>query len=321
MGVGSAEITITVVDDAGLSDTVTVDVTVEALPNVPPLIDSRAPAASTITIDAGDSESVSIVVTDEDVPTLTYSATSSDTSVATVSSSGDGNYLVNAVSSGSAVITLVVEDDIGQTDSESFTVNVPAVNVAPEITGRTPAGDPITSIGISDTDPVTLAVTDEDTSTLVFTASSSDTTIVDIDSIDQDGIVFLSGLAAGSATITIDVADDEGLTDTISFDVDVPGPANAPPQVNGALNDSTFEEALLITPIDVSGVFTDPDGDALTFSVDQLPAGLSLNAASGVITGTPSAVGTTSVLVSATDASGTNTAVTASPFDLSLIHI
>ena len=38
--------------------------------------------------------------------------------------------------------------------------------------------------------------------------------------------------------------------------------------------------------LDVSGAFTDPDGDTLTYSATGLPAGLSINATTGVISGT-----------------------------------
>lgn len=53
--------------------------------------------------------------------------------------------------------------------------------------------------------------------------------------------------------------------------------------------------------IELAPYFDDPDGDTLTYSVDQLPAGLSLNSATGSITGTPTTAGTTPVVATATD--------------------
>ena len=57
--------------------------------------------------------------------------------------------------------------------------------------------------------------------------------------------------------------------------------------------------------IDVSGNFSDPNGDPLTFSQAGLPASLTISGA-GLISGTPAAadVGTHNVTVTASDPSG-----------------
>jgi sugar lactone lactonase YvrE len=49
---------------------------------------------------------------------------------------------------------------------------------------------------------------------------------------------------------------------------------------------------------------TDEDGDPLTFAANGLPAGLSINTATGLISGTPTAAGTSSVTITATDPHG-----------------
>ncbi|HEY4069413.1 MAG TPA: discoidin domain-containing protein, partial [Burkholderiaceae bacterium] len=49
---------------------------------------------------------------------------------------------------------------------------------------------------------------------------------------------------------------------------------------------------------------TDPDGDALTFSATGLPAGMAINAATGVIGGTPTAAGTFPVTAQVSDGRG-----------------
>ena len=55
--------------------------------------------------------------------------------------------------------------------------------------------------------------------------------------------------------------------------------------------------------VDLSGAFTDPDGDALTFAASSLPPGFALSP-TGVLTGTASAPGTASVEITARDPGG-----------------
>jgi fibronectin type 3 domain-containing protein/mono/diheme cytochrome c family protein len=56
------------------------------------------------------------------------------------------------------------------------------------------------------------------------------------------------------------------------------------------------------TAVNLAISASDPDGDALIYSATGLPAGLTINSSTGVITGTPTAVGTSNVVVSARDA-------------------
>ncbi len=329
-GTGTATVTIVATDAQGLSDAETIPVTVQAIANVTPNISTRLPAGASLTIDSGDTETVVITVVDEDIPSLVYSASSSDTAVATVTSDGAGSYTVTAIATGNtnaetAVITLVVEDNGNLTDSEIFNVVVPAVavvNQAPVIVSRNPAADPIAGLLVDDIDPVEFVITDDGSiANLTLTASSSDPTIVSIDNIDESVLtVSLEGQSAGTATITVTATDADGLFDVSVFDVTVIA-TNAGPATNGAIPDQQFEQGLLIIPFDTSAIFTDPDGDALTFSVDQLPDGLALDPATGEISGTPLTVETVAVTVSATDAAGTggsNTTTDAAAFDIDI---
>ena len=75
----------------------------------------------------------------------------------------------------------------------------------------------------------------------------------------------------------------------------------------------------MIAPVDVTGAFSDPDGDTLTYTATGLPDGLTLDLNSGEITGTidnsasqggPSSDGVYTVEVTATDDNGETVSTT-----------
>ena len=60
--------------------------------------------------------------------------------------------------------------------------------------------------------------------------------------------------------------------------------------------------------INLSIQATDADGDTLTYTATGLPAGLSMNSNTGVITGSPSSVGSNTVIITVSDATASDTA-------------
>ncbi|CAM5222146.1 hypothetical protein CDEF62S_01047 [Castellaniella defragrans] len=111
-------------------------------------------------------------------------------------------------------------------------------------------------------------------------------------------------------TFTAVVTDSHGATTTQVITVMVNGSNDAPENV-GAITDQASVDAATGVNLDVSGNFKDVDGDTLTYAVTGLPAGLSINAATGVITGTVdhsasqgAPDGKYAVTVTATDPSG-----------------
>lgn len=315
---GTTTLVVTATDDDGASVTSNSFDYVIGTGNVAPQITTRAPTG-TVTIIVGDAETINITATDESLATASFSAVSSDTDVVDVTIVDDDEYLFDATGVGTAMVTIVVTDADGLSDTEVVPVVVEAIaNLAPEITGRLPGADPITTITVADTDPITFTVADEDAATVVLSATSSDAAIVQVTAIDDaNSMVFLMGQAPGTATITVTATDDGGLTDEVSFEVTIP--TNGGPAVNGAVPDQEFEQGVVITPLDVSVLFTDPDGDTLEFSVDQLPEGLVLDPDSGEISGIPTAIETVTVTVGATDVDGTNTTTDAAPFEINVI--
>lgn len=128
----------------------------------------------------------------------------------------------------------------------------------------------------------------------------------------------------GPATLTL-TTNDLGNTGTGGAlnDTDVIAltlnPVNDTPVPVGTLANQSNNDAAAITPVTVTGFFSDPDGDTLTYTATGLPAGLSLHPTTGVISGTigssasqggPTNNGIYAVIVTANDGKGGTTTQT-----------
>ncbi len=93
---------------------------------------------------------------------------------------------------------------------------------------------------------------------------------------------------------------DDGGSDTASNNVGSPGQGNNPPTISGNPASAVkVGEAYSFTP-----TASDPDGDALTFSAENVPGWLSFDSATGSISGTPTLadIGTfTNIRISVSD--------------------
>ena len=129
------------------------------------------------------------------------------------------------------------------------------------------------------------------------------------------------GLDAGetaTTTLSYTVSDGEGGTDVATVTVTVTG-ANDAPVVTGTLMPQTGTDGVAQLPFNASTVFSDVDGETLAFTSDDLPEWMSINPATGIITGTPPADasqggpnsdGVYTVTVTATDPDGEDVSTT-----------
>ncbi|MGA0555774.1 putative Ig domain-containing protein [Larkinella sp. VNQ87] len=114
----------------------------------------------------------------------------------------------------------------------------------------------------------------------------------------------------GTFTASLIVSDGEGgYTPALVTVVVTAAPANRPPVVNQTIPDQVgmVDQPFVYTL--EAGVFTDPDNNLTSVQLSGLPAGLSYNASTRLISGIPTTAGVTTVTARATDAQSA-TAVT-----------
>ena len=287
---GTAAITVMATDAGGLLAAQEFKVTV---PNRAPQVSDTI---SDLELEVGSEvvEDVSRRFADPDGDTLTFAAVSSSAAVAVAAVSGE-RLTVAAIAKGTAIIEVTATDNEGLAASLSFSVMVP--NRAPLASEALPdveieVGD---LVGI---DPAS-HFTDPDGDVLTFAAESSD--VSRVTAVVADDRVRMSGVAKGTATVTITATDPEGLAVAQSFRVMVP---NRAPEASEALPDVEVEVGELVG-IDPASHFTDPDGDALTFAAESSDESLvAANVADDQVRVGGVAKGIATVTVTATDTEG-----------------
>lgn len=100
-----------------------------------------------------------------------------------------------------------------------------------------------------------------------------------------------------TTTLIYQISDGEGGVDTATVTLTVTGVNDAPELTDPmdpnnpmpVVPDQTGDDSAPLTPFDASDYFTDPDGEVNFFDLENAPSWMSINAFTGVITGTPPA--------------------------------
>ena len=245
---GIATITVTATDPGGLSATGTFSVDVETAPMlVQDFADEVVTAGEPLTF------AVDKYFMDDDGDTLTYSASSSDELIATVSVTGM-DLTIDGMSAGTAMITVTATDPKGRSASGTFDV---VIETAPMLVME--FDDRVVTAGMPDTFSVADNFADEDGDMLTFSSMSSDDAIAMVSVSDDD--LTIDGMSAGTATITVTAADPKGRSTTGEFEVVV----ETAPMLIMEFDDQvvTAGEPMMLQ---VANHFADEDGDTLTYS-------------------------------------------------------
>ena len=237
---------------------------------------------------------------DPDGDTLSFAVESSDTAVA-MARVGRGEVQIRGIAPGTATITLKATDPGGLTATQSFEVTVTRRNRAPQPQSNIP--DESLEAGSEVTANMSDYFTDPDGDDLTFAAESSDPAVATA-GISDDQLT-TTAVNSGTATITVTATDPGGLTATQSFAVAVDHtPTNGAPRPNGYTTDLGLYEGDEYT-LDVSGYFTDPDGDPLTFAASSSHPGVATATAAGAdVTVSAISAGRATITVTATDPGG-----------------
>ncbi len=118
-----------------------------------------------------------------------------------------------------------------------------------------------------------------------------------------------AGGNSGTYTVSVTATDNHGASFTTNLEITVTNPE---PVAIGSISDIDSQPGVAVE-VETGFNFDDPDNDTLTYSVAGLPQGLTIDPASGLISGTvdsnavgdaPDGNGTYQVTVTATDAQG-----------------
>ena len=232
----------------------------------------------------------------------TYTAASSDTSIVTASMSGT-SLTVQAVSQGTATISVTITDygDLSATQTFSVTVpnRAPVVGTIPDVTIENSATSEVSAH---------LYFTDPDGDTLSYAIGTSDTSIVSV-SLGGTGnsTLSLSANALGTVTITVTATDTSAATVTQTFSVTVVQPNQVPTTV-GTISNITMKLGSITRQVDASGYFNDADGDTLTYTASSSNlADVTVSVSSATVTITSVSEGWADVTVTASDGAASAT--------------
>lgn len=266
-----------VVDDGQLASAPdSVQIVVDAA-NQPPLLEPVADQQVTVEQFLG----VQLVATDPDAgDVLVFTLDVAPVGMSVDPATGLIQWTPSETQLGDNPVTARVTDAEGLFASQSFLIRVSAVPNGPPIADAGPdqsldVGTPVSLDGTGSFDP------DGDDLTYAWSLS-----------VPVGSVAALSDPAAVSPTFTPDLAGDYGVTLIVNDGRDDSVPDQATITALTANRAPTLDpvadaEAVIGAAFSITLLGSDPDGDDLTYSLDAAPAGMLVDAASGIVSWTP----------------------------------
>ena len=258
---GLGEITMTIIAQDGAGATAFGSFKVTVLdPNAAPQAVGVIPPQTIRVGDEGLALSLGSYFTDANNDPLTYRAVSADTSILTVEVA-EAVVTLTAVVVGETTVTVTATDTGGKSATQTIVVVVLPANKPPEVTGQIPDqalqynDEPL---GLD----VTMYFTDPDGDVLSYVGEGTDEAVAEV-RVHSDGLVRIDPISHGEIEVTVTARDPLGASVSQSFMVMVQG--NLPPEAMGVIDDQVLLEGGRAVTINVSGYFSDPNGDELTY--------------------------------------------------------
>ena len=240
----------------------------------------------------GEIVSLFASATDGDGDSITFSATGLPSGIGINSATGEMSGTLATASAGSYSVTVTVSDGT-TSDSGTFTWIVTEVNVAPVLTNP---GNQATNEGNNVS--LQLSASDVNNDILTFSATGLPADL----SINSVGLITGNLSMTSSGTYNVSATVNDGLlSDNVSF-VWTVNNVNQAPVVTSPGNQS----GLVGDGVSLSISASDSDDDALIYSATGLPAGTTIDTSTGVISGSLTNIGSSSVTVSVSDGTDTD---------------
>jgi len=186
---------------------------------------------------------------------------------------------VEAADTGNYIVTIIATDgNLSATGSFRLSLGATAINAA---SNSNPVIESVSTVLVNVGSPISqqIIASDSDGDSLIYRLSDNSPSFLSIDS--SSGFISGSTQTPGVYPVTA-IASDSFSSSSTMFLVRVLPVNNQAPFVDDISNivvNRTFD-------YDVSVFFEDPDGDSMTFTAENLPAGITISS-DGVISGTP----------------------------------
>lgn len=237
---------------------------------------------------------VSSYFSDPDGDALSYTAVSSNPGFVTVSVAGS-SVTVASVAQGVATVTVTARDPHGLLAQQRFQVTVPSR--PPEVLSAIPSQT--LHVGQTATVDASVHFRDPDGDPVTYSAASGNPEVATV--AVSAATITIRATASGVATVTVRASDPGGGSARQAVQVTV---LNRTPVAVGTISGRTLSIGEAAT-VDVSSHFSDPDGDALSYSTGSSDARVAQVSVSGsAVSVVALARGVATITVTAVDPQG-----------------